>query len=211
MPDRRRTAQLAADALAAATGLDVVTVRFDRSPMLAAVQIHPDEHARRQHNTITSVIDTGLLHGLWLLSPFGVTPRDQIPAVKQGRLDRAPQHVTRVRGGYRRLYQPPATLRAVGFRGVDTLRAVRRALQYPPIVWRYAIIDRLHATISSRTAALATEWEVGVLALAGDSRFDQLVPPGSPHTGVPGVYRWWIAEHAYAAWLASPLARASVT
>ncbi len=208
MPTRRSDATQAAGVLADTVGLDVVLVGYDGAPMLAALAVHQDEHSRRQRLGTPAVTDRALLHGLWLLAPAGVTPRDQIPANKQKKLDRAPHLAARVRGGYRRLYQPAATVRAVGMRGFDALRCVRRALKYPPILHRYAIVDRHPSRLTTRTAALATEWEVGILAVDSDGAFRQIVPPGAPHTGIPSVYRWWIAELAYAQWRTAPLAAA---
>ena len=51
------------------------------------------------------------------------------------------------------------------------------------------------------TEYTAREWGVGIVTLRCDGYPEVLVPASPAVTGVPSVYRWWVAELAYERYL----------
>jgi hypothetical protein len=189
----------AAEAMQHLTSLPVVDITIDGIHMLAAFEPDPNEHMRRSKVDVGAVTSTALLHGLWLL-PSGVpVPVADIPGHKRKRLERAKHLVEVTKGCFERLYSPPGAVRAVGFRGTRTDRALRQAAGFTPIVQRLVIGDGpMRPSLDAMRTAEASG--IGFVEhLGGITRV--LLAPRAAELGVPAVYRWWIAELAYSSWL----------
>lgn len=185
-------------ALQAAVDMKVVLVTIDGVRVAAAFELDLAEHRRRQALGIGAVTATSLLHGLWLL-PNGIpVPATAVPDHKHDRLSRLPALVTSIDNQLRRTYEPPGVVRALASRGRSARRAVERVARFSPIFYRYAVVngDRLLPAIIT----YAFENGVGILQTDGEeARLVSAAPEAV--RGVPAVYRWWIAELAYEAWL----------
>jgi hypothetical protein len=181
------------------TSLPVVDITIDGIQMLAAFEPDLKEHMRRSEADVGAVTSTGLLHGLWLL-PSGVpVPVADIPVNKRARLEQAKHLVEVTEGHFERHYSPPGAVRAVGFRGGRTDRALRQAAGFTPIVQRLVIGERpMFPSIDALRTAEASG--VGLVEHLGGIT-SVLLAPRAAELGVPAVYRWWIAELAYSMWL----------
>lgn len=187
----------AAKALRYVTSLPVIDITIDGIQMLAAFERDPKEHMRRRKVDVGAVTSTALLHGLWLL-PSGVpVPVADIPDHKRERLKRAKHFVEVTDACFERLYSPPGAVRAVGFRGTRTDRALRQAAAFTPIVQRLVIGDGRPSPGAMRIAEASG---VGLVEHLGGITRIRLAPRAA-ELGVPAVYRWWIAELAYSRWL----------
>ena len=183
------------------TGLPVVRFSVDGSEMLGALEISPSEHERRRQTGVGAVTSTALLHGLWLLTPHGPTPSEMLPEIKVQRLRAAPHAAVETDEGFELAYSPPGMLRSVALRGRSVERAVARAARFTPIVERFVLVDETQQPVASPTERAAREWGVGIVSLrCGDSP-EVLVPASPAKTGIPSVYRWWVAELAYERYL----------
>lgn len=177
----------------------VVPVRLNGMAALAAFEVDPLEHTRRIAIEAGAVTSTGLLHGLWAL-PEGIgVPVNSVPDHKMDLLNRAPHVASVERGLITRTYVPAGRIRAVGFAGKALRGAVRRVLRYAPLFERWAVVPA-DAVRSSAHLAEAREWNVGVIAVDGADS-EVLVPAAQAVRGVPGVYRWWVVEVGYEAFL----------
>jgi hypothetical protein len=167
--------------------------------MLVALQLDLAEHDRRRSEGIGAVTSVGLLHGLWLLPAGFAVQQRSLPDHKLDLL-RSADHLVRDDGGQlERLYAPAGKVRAVAFSGASLTSAVRRAVRYTPIFERHVLVPPLGVR-GADDLAVALEWGVGVVAVDG-SDLRLVVPAAEPVLGVPSVYRWWIAELAYQAFL----------
>ena len=185
-------------ALGAAVDLKVLLVTIDG--MRLAIAFEPDfaEHNRRHALGVGAVTATSVLHGLWLL-PNGVpVPAAALPDHKRDRLSRFPALVTSIDDHFRRTYEPPGVVRALAGGGRSARRAVDRVARFSPIFYRYAVVKGDH----SLPAVITYAAKKGVGVLQTDRGEGRLVSsaPGAVR-GVPAVYRWWVAELAYEAWL----------
>lgn len=183
------------------TGLPVVRFSIDGSEMLGALEICRAEHERRKQSDIGAITSTALLHGLWLLSPHAPTPVGMLPEIKVQRLRAAPHTAVETDTGFERTYSPPGVLRCVTFRGRSVERAVTRAARFTPIMQRFVVIDESQQPVASPTECIAREWGVGIIALHCEGSPEVLVPASPVETGIPSVYRWWVAELAYERYL----------
>jgi hypothetical protein len=185
-------------ALRAAVDMTVLLVTIDG--VRAAVAFEPDltEHRRRQALGVGAVTATSVLHGLWLLPSRIPVPAAAVPDHKRDRLLRLPAFVTSIDDQLRRTYEPPGVVRALASGGRSARRAVERVARFSPIFYRYAVVngDRL------LPAVMTYAFENGVGLLQTDGEVARLVSAAPKAVcGVPAVYRWWIAELAYEAWL----------
>ncbi|MDE0493985.1 MAG: hypothetical protein OXH54_08620 [Acidimicrobiaceae bacterium] len=174
---------------------------IDGSEMLGAIEICCAEHERRTQSDIGAITSTALLHGLWLLPPHTPTPVGMLPDIKVQRLRAAPHTAVETAAGFERTYSPPGVLRSVTFRGRRVERAVARAARFTPIVQRYVLVDESQQPVAWPTECVAREWGVGIVALRRGNSPEVLVPASPVETGIPSVYRWWIAELAYERYL----------
>lgn len=187
----------AAAAFSASYGHPVARTRIDGGALLlTAIEIDRAEHARRLGAGVGAIDSLALLHGLWLIPAGGRVDVDSLPDVKRrALLDEVGSHVRVVDGAHlERTYAPAGVVRAVGFSGGNPERAIRSAARFTPIVERVVLLAA-GATVPRRVLHEAREWGVGLLDL---ERGEFLVPALEAVRGVPAVYRWWIAELAYA-------------
>ncbi len=182
-------------------GVPIIRFAIDGLKMIGAFAPCPHEHERRQRAGIGAVTSTALLHGLWLLPRGVVTPPDLLPDVKVQRLRAAPRVAIETDAGFIRKYEPPGVLRSVVFCSSSVRRSVDRAARFTPIIQRFALIDEEHQAVPSSVEWVAREWGVGIIGLRQGSSPRVLVPASPAEIGVPGVYRWWVAELAYERYL----------
>ena len=183
------------------TGLPAVQFSIDGSEVLGALEICSSEHERRRQAGVGGITSAALLHGLWLLPPHGLTPPGMLPEMKVQRLRAAPHAAVETDEGFELAYSPPGMLRSVAFRGRSVERAVDRAARFTPIVERFVLIDETQQPVASPAECVAREWGVGIISLRCRNSPEILVPAIPAETGVPSVYRWWVAELAYERYL----------
>ncbi|MGD9794568.1 MAG: hypothetical protein AB7V43_13910 [Acidimicrobiia bacterium] len=177
-----------------------MAVRIDSAPMLLGFELDPVEHRRRSHLGVGALTSTELLHGLWLLPSHVPVPLSAVPPSKVERLRAAAHSVNETGCGFERLYSPPGIVRSVAFVGRNAERLVQRAIRFTPIFQRVAVVADSPQPLSSRVECTAREWAVGIIEVdAGAATV--AIAAGPAETGVPSVYRWWMAELAYESWL----------
>ena len=192
---------LALASVAQVTGLPVVRFAIDGLEILGALELSLDEHERRARLEAGAITSTALLHGLWLLPTGGPTPPGMLPEIKVQRLRGAPHAAVETAAGFERTYDPPGILRSVAFSGASVERSVERAARFTPIVERFVLIVENQEPVASSTECVAREWGVGIISLRYGACPEVLVPASPAETGVPSVYRWWVAELAYERYL----------
>lgn len=193
-------ADLVAAYLADGAADDVVPVVIDGRALLMAFELDASEHQRRVDQSLGPVRSRGLLHTLWAL-PHGL-------AWPTSGLDRHDARMLRDHGGgfatlnggsATRHYLPAGRVRAVGIASRRLTDAVATASQFPPIFRRYALAGR--RSRSDHDAAVSAK-VIGVgAAVTSPDGLRILARAEPPKRGVPGVYRWWLAEVAYRSWL----------
>ena len=197
----RTQADTSPDAVRAAverlSGLAGVRFAIDGRIVVGGFALDRDEHHRRLQAGIGAVTSAALLHGLWMLPTGGHTPPVRLPEIKVQRLRAAPRLATETSAGFVRTYQPPGFLRSAAFYHKKANIAVSRAARFTPIFQRFALFDERRSSVSARVKATAREWGVGLVHLLGEHELEVLLDPMPAVTGVPAVYRWWIAELAY--------------
>lgn len=183
------------------TGFPAVRFSIDGSEVLGALEVCPSEHERRRQAGVGGITSTALLHGLWLLPPHGPTPPGMLPEMKVQRLRAAPHAAVETEEGFELTYSPPGVLRSVALRSRSVERAVDRAARFTPIVERFVLVDETQQPVASPTECVAREWGVGIIYLRSGDSPEVLVPASPAETGIPSVYRWWVAELAYERYL----------
>lgn len=182
-------------------GGSAVRFSIDGLPMTGAFELYPDEHERRKGAGVGAITCRALLHGLWLLPRGGSTPPEMLPDVKVQRLRAAPHVAEETDAGFVRIYEQPGVLRSVLFSGGRVERSVARAARFTTIVQRFVLIDEERQAVPLSVEWLAREWGVGIIGLRQGFDPRILVPAITAEVGVPGVYRWWVAELAYERYL----------
>jgi hypothetical protein len=182
-------------------GCHVVSASIEGRPVLVAFEPDPHEHPRRREQSLGAVRSRRLLHALWALPlqlPWtmgGLTPIDTETLESAD----ATGFVSINGDMLTRTYQPPGRVLAIGVRGARLADAVQRASLYPGIFARYAIGAKPGR---SDDEAVATAAALGIgTAVRGRSGLVVHTEAEPPRKGAPGVYRWWMAEVAYEAWL----------
>ncbi len=66
---------------------------------------------------------------------------------------------------------------------------------------RLVLIEENQEPVASFIECVAREWGVGIMSLRCGACPEVLVPASPAETGVPSVYRWWVAELAYERYL----------
>ena len=193
-------AEIAATYVADGSGHDVVPVVLDGRTVLMAFELDAAEHARRLERSLGPVRSRGLLHALWALPEGILWPVSGLDQPDAETLNfEGHGHVTEEGGSINRVYRPAGQVRAIGLAARRLVDAVGSAGQFPPIFRRYAL-----STSAGRTDldAVAIALTVGVgAAIARLDGLSVLAQAEPPKTGVPSVYRWWLAEVAYRGWL----------
>lgn len=185
-------------ALRAAVDMKVLLVTIDRVRVAVAFEPDLSEHRRRQALGTGAVTATSVLHGLWLLPSRIPVPAAALPDHKRDRLSRLPALVTSIDDQLRRTYEAPGVVRALASGGRSARRAVELVARFSPIFYRYAVVNG----DSSLPAVITYAFENGVGVLQTDDEEARVVSAAPEAVrGVPAVYRWWIAELAYEAWL----------
>ena len=192
---------LALDSVAHVTGLPVVRFAIDGLEILGALELSFDEHKRRAREEVGAITSTALLHGLWLLPTGGPTPPGMLPEVKVQRLRGAPHAAVETDAGFDRTYNPPGILRSIAFSSSSVERSVDRAARFTPIVQRFVLVEENQEPVASSIECVAREWGVGIISLRCGACPEVLVPASPAETGIPSVYRWWVAELAYERYL----------
>ena len=187
------------DAVGDILRLPLVAIRIDGASMLVGFELDLVEHERRTRLGLGVLTSTELLHGLWLL-PSGVpVPLGALPPNKVERLRAASHSAVETRIGFERLYTARrGSLRGVRWRNAD--RLVQRSIRFTPIFQRIAVVVDGSKPLSPRVECTAREWAVGIVEVNSGTATCAL-PAGPAETGVPSVYRWWMAELAYESWL----------
>ena len=160
----------------------------------AWARIDSAEHARRQCVGLGAVTSTALLSSLWELPSGCSVPARSLSDSVVARLRSAGGVASESTDGFSRTYAPIGTVDAVAFMGNQPHDVVRRAASFSPIVGRYAIVRARHA----RAEVIECSQHHGVGLIIQDDVATMLVEPSPPETGRPHVYRWWLAELAYA-------------
>ena len=178
----------------------IVTVAVEGRSIMVALDVDQVEHARRAELEVGAVCSRRLLHALWEL-PANVTwPICGLDPADLVAYSEATQGLVEINGeGLVRRYQPAGTVRAIGVRRARLIDAVRQVASFPGIFGRYAFASRRSST-DDQAAAAASTLGVGA-AIARSSGLVVIADASPPEVGLPGVYRWWLAETAYDAWL----------
>ncbi len=187
-------------AVMAQCGLEV-RLRLDGRSVVAVIEIDPAEHLRRLELGVGAVTSTGLLHALWLLPSMIPVQPTALPEIKVARLRQADGVCAETGAGLERTYSPIGRVLALGASGANAQRVLDHVAMLPPIFRRAALVRPLPPTARGRLAQRALSARVG-LAIYEEGIVDEVVVPApEPIRGIPGVYRWWIAELVYGAWL----------
>jgi hypothetical protein len=181
----------------------VVVATLDGRSVLMAFRPQIDEHRRREREGLGAVISRRSLHALWDLPQGLGWPLGAVDALDEQTLRAEGRGLARFDAEtITREYEPAGTVEAlavVRHRLRDAVDAIRGL---PPTVQRYAIAatrSRADAGIS----AMADRMGVGTVILDGVTPVP-LNRAAPAHVGVPGIYRWWLAEVAYGSWLQAP-------
>lgn len=186
-----------------------------RLPSGVVIMIYrPDltEHVRRSTVGAGPVCDTSLLATLWELPAGLPVPMEVLPwSVRDPVLfDRG--LVTLLEGGLVcREYETCGVVTSVFAVGSTADIALRRASELSPIFSRSAVVTgRIHGSEWERIVGIAERCALGVIALDPLGGELMSIPPPVPVVGRPHIYRWWVAEMAYASWLAREAPTSSV-
>lgn len=181
-------------------GGQVVSVTVEGRSIMVALDVDQAEHARRAEIGVGAVCSRRLLHALWELPANVAWPRSGLDAGDLVAFSEAERGLADDDGeALVRRYQPVGTVRAVGVRRARLIDAVQQVAVFPGIFGRYAFASQ-RASTDEETAVTAAAMGVGT-ALVAASSMVVLSDARPPEIGVPGVYRWWLAETAYDAWL----------
>lgn len=189
-------AALIAEAISAGgCSLDVIV---DGMPMVVVFSPNAAEHERRAALDAGAVTSRRLLHALWAV-PGGLRwPVAAVAAEDVRTLVQEGQAFATVGDSHvERHYRPAGEIEAVATFRRCLRDAVDAAAALPPIFRRYAVAQQM----PRQTAGVledAARYGIGILLPNGSVG---PVRAGEPELGIPSVYRWWIAEVAYRAWL----------
>ncbi len=194
------TSEVVASHIAGGAVDDVVPAVLDSRTVLMAFELDATEHARRLDRSVGPLRSRGLLHALWTLPEGLAWPMSGLDRLDALTLEREGDgFVVMERDAVVRVYRPAGRVLAVALAGRRLVDAVAVASQFPPIFRRYAIAAKVARTDPDAIAAART---VGIGAAIADPDGLRVLGKAEPaHVGVPGVYRWWVAEVAYRSWL----------
>lgn len=194
------TSEVVASHIAGAAVHDVVPAVLHSRTVLMALELDITEHARRLERSVGPLRSRGLLHALWTLPEglawptSGLDPLDVLTLEREG-----DGFVVMDEDAVIRVYRPAGRVRAIGLVGGRLPDVVATASRFPPIFRRYAVAAKAASTDPQVVAAART---VGIgAAIAGPNGLRVLGEAEPAQVGVPGVYRWWLAEVAYRSWL----------
>lgn len=176
---------------------EVVPAILDGRPVLMAFELDSTEHARRHDGgSIGPVPSRGLLHALWTLPEGLAWPISGLDRLDADTLKQEGDGFVAMNGAsVTRLYRPAGRVHAIGLAGRRLVDAVAAASQLPPIFRRYAIAAKGTGTDRDAVAAARAIGVGAAVSSPGALRVFARAEP--PLVGVPGIYRWWLAEVAY--------------
>lgn len=169
---------------------DVAFIRIDGTSCYATIDIDAGEWHRRGAEPGAVVTDREMLAALWEIPAGGVVPIDTLGPDVIARL-RERRLVETDGALVARLFQPIGTVRSLSFAGSN---AIRNAADWPPTYERTAFQPRA----SAAQVTLAEAAGVGIARVTDHGTVDYLVTPRPAVLGVPGLFRWWIAELCFA-------------
>lgn len=187
-------------ALSHTCGFVETTIRIDGGGLLVAFVLDNVEHERRRDVGVAAATSTGLLHALWLLPALVPVPASALPPVKVKRLRASEGWVHESPSGFERDFNPAGQVIAVGLIGRDGRRLLDRTVAQPPVFERVAFLRSSAPRSLPHLTERAVAAGVGLWLLDGDTG-REVVAPLPALRGVPGVFRWWVAELAYSSWL----------
>lgn len=174
-----------------------VAIAAHNSVVIVVIEVDQGEHERRRELGIGALTDRRSLHVLWAMPQEERVHVDTVPPEDLCTLERLrPSFVDQIGKCYVRSFQPAARVLGCIGNGKTAESAVKRLSQVPPIFTRVAVSGRL----TEGAAASALRRRVGLAKPASGGWVVQAEAP-PPVLGVPSVYRWWIAEQAYDAWI----------
>jgi hypothetical protein len=183
-----------------ATNSDVLTAALDGQEVLIAFDLNAEEHQRRKCSEAGPIHSRGLLHALWSLP-------EELPTPVLGLDDRDRETLTDEGQGFVRFvgdavyrdYRPPGVVLAVALVRSRLAEGVTAIGAFPPLFRRYAVATNDELP-DPRGIALGEELGIGMAAFTRQG-FVVLSKAAAPWLGVPAVYRWWLAEISYSAWV----------
>lgn len=187
----------------------IADAELDGVRYLLRLRIDPVEADRRRSYRLGGVVDTGVLHALWSLhrSPMDREHLDPRDIATLGNCD--PGLVAHSRKQVGSLYSPIGAVDLIAARRSGPSLAVQRALALPPIFRRVAIWQRDNALSIRKPELQDRARRDGVGLVESDEESASLLSyPRPAIKGVPGVYRWLVAELAYKSWLQAQSAHA---
>ena len=201
-------ALLVSSAMAASDSHVIADVRLDGVQYLLRLSIDPAEEARRSRYRLGGVVNTGVLHALWSLQE-SPADRGHLDPRDIATLERCDPGLVVLSGKQMvRLYKPIGVVDLIASRRLGPSLAIARALVMPPIFQRVAIWRR-DSLGNSEFAFMDRARRDGVgLIESDDDTTTVLSHPRPAVRGVPGVYRWLVAELAYDSWLQAQSAHA---
>jgi hypothetical protein len=150
------------------------------------------------------IVDLTALAALWEL-PHGIAvPLSALPGAARRKLGTLSPSAVRVadRSAERRV-RPPARIAGV-LAPAGTWRRSATALgAFVTVAPRVVVLSQTEA-VNDRMSAEALVWEIGLVREGGC--LEMLLEPG-PASVEHGPFEWWLAERAYAAWMAGVTGR----
>lgn len=179
--------------------LETVEVAIEGQPLIALFRPNFKEHSRRVSESVGAATNTGLLHALWAL-PLGIDFDHDSIAARDLRTLRSYGRgfYTEGAGLIGRTYEPPGAIAGLVVARKTLSDAVRVASKFPPIYRRVAVGE--HTGDHTSLDAVCERTGVGMLSIS-EPKTSLIREASKPVVGVPAVYRWWIVELAYDAWL----------
>lgn len=186
--------------LSSQAGVQAVPTVVEGRRVVIAFEPDASEHTRRLALSLGSILSRRVLHALWMLPHELRWPATDLDKVDLDTLRKHGAGLVDISGGTLfRVYQPPGRILALGVGSRRLTDAVNAVREFPPIYPRYAI--GWSTTGADQEAVMAAEaFGIGAL-IDGPNGFVVRARTRPPEVGVPGVYRWWLAELAYGAWL----------
>jgi hypothetical protein len=201
-------ALLVSPTMAASDRHVIAEVRLDGVDYLLRLGIDPEERARRSWYGLGAITDTGTLHALWAVG--GPTVNERLDSRDVATLEQSVSGVIdHNRGQVVRLYEPIGAVDLIASRRSRPQLAIDRALAMPPIFQRVAIWARGEDLLPGELKAMDRARRDGVgLIQSDENALTVMSQPRPAIRGVPGVYRWLLAELAYHSWLQAQSAHA---
>jgi hypothetical protein len=184
----------------AAIDSDGLVATLDGQRVVLSFRPTLTEHQRRNSAGVGSVRSRRLLHALWAV-PHGVAVgRADVDPVDLATMDAEGAGFVELDDrSLVRVYEPAGAVDAVTIVRRRLVDAVHKVGEFPPTLRRFAVATGRSAT---DLYAVETAVEIGVgTAIETPTDRRVLTDSAERERGVPGIYRWWLAEVAYGQWL----------